>query len=290
MSKAKVLVFWDYDAQWGADRSRSPGGPKNWGPLEFENTERLLELHEKYEVPACFAVVGAVALPGIRPYHDPEQVRRLHLAGHEVASHSFRHDWLPGLGRGELMETLRKSKEALEQCIGAAVTSFVPPWNQPFDYSAALSFSLSERRNAGRDRTDLQKLCSGLFEAGYRFCRVAYRPLRQRIAEKLLRRPFCRPSRVEEIEGVACARLNTPGGFMADTEAVLEQCVERGGLAVVYGHPHSIRSGNSQDEIWLEPFLRKLQMLEQSGRLDICLPRDFLSVRSVPSECAAAAV
>src|SRR5215470_10951843 len=81
------MIFWDYDTQWGADRSRSGGGPKSWGALDFENTERLLQLHEQFDIPACFAVVGAAALPGSRPYHDPEQIRRIHQAGHEVASH-----------------------------------------------------------------------------------------------------------------------------------------------------------------------------------------------------------
>src|SRR5436189_6081791 len=127
------VMFWDYDTQWGADRSRSGGGAKTWGHKEFENTERLLDLHGQFSVPACFAVVGAAALPGARPYHDPAQIRRIHAAGHEVASHSFRHDWLPALGRDALIETLRRSKETLEDCIGAPVTSFVPPFNQPYD-------------------------------------------------------------------------------------------------------------------------------------------------------------
>lgn len=272
---AKVLLFWDYDAQWGADRSRLPGGPKDWGHLEFENTERLLELHSQYHVPACFAVVGSVALPGKRPYHDPEQIRRIHAAGHEIASHSFRHDWLPGMSETELRDTLRWSKDALEQCIGAPVTSFVPPWNQPFDYPAGLSFSLSERRGAGGSRTNLSQLCGALFETGYRFCRVAYRPMRQRIVERIVGRTMYEPSDLETISGVTCTRLNTPGGFMAETDMVLELCIQRGGLAVVYGHPHSLRSGNSQDAIWLEPFLKKLQLLQQNDLVRVCLPSEF---------------
>lgn len=274
--KARVLFFWDYDAQWGADRSRLPGGPKTWGHLEFENTEILLDLHARYEIPACFAVVGSVALPGERPYHDPEQIRRIHQAGHEIASHSFRHDWLPGLGKAELRESLSCSKDALEQCIGAPVRTFVPPWNQPFDYMAGLSFSWSERTNGGGSRTDLAGLCETLEETGYRFCRVAYRPMRERLIECVLRKTIYRPSLPEVIHGVTCTRLNTPGGFMADTEAVLEMCLGTGGLAVVYGHPHSVRSGNSQDVIWLEPFLQKLNLLEKRGLLEMCLPRDLL--------------
>ena len=270
-----MLFFWDYDAQWGADRSRLPGGPKNWGHLEFENTERLLGLHEEYGVPACFAVVGSVALPGERPYHDPGQIRRIHAAGHEVGSHSFRHDWLPGLALEELRQTLRCSKDALEQCIGAPVTAFVPPWNQPFDYPAGLSFSWSERRMAPKVRTNLSQLCKVLAETGYRFCRVAYRPLKQRLAEILVRRELYQPSILENIHGITCTRLNTPGGFMADTEWVLELCIQQGGVLVVYGHPHSLSSGNSQDWIWLEPFLQKLRLLQQNGLIDICLPRQL---------------
>src|SRR5580693_551116 len=102
MKPAQLLMFWDYDTQWGGDRSRAGFGPRNWGALDFENTETLLGLHEKFRVPACFAVVGAAALPGVRPYHDPAQIRRIHQCGHEIASHGFRHEWVPGLQRPEL--------------------------------------------------------------------------------------------------------------------------------------------------------------------------------------------
>src|SRR6476661_7448064 len=61
-----LLFFWDYDTQWGADADRvnKPGSNTSWHRFEMENTERLLDLHAQYNVPACFAVVGASALPG----------------------------------------------------------------------------------------------------------------------------------------------------------------------------------------------------------------------------------
>ena len=270
-----LLFFWDYDTQWGADRSRLPGG-REWGRWEFEHTERLLELHARYAVPACFAVVGAAALLGERPYCDPDQVRRIHGMGHEVASHSYRHEWLPGLDRRSLLETLRTSKDALEQCVGAPVVSFVPPYNQPFDYPRGWSFSLSERRQAGRERTDLPRLCDALWETGYRFCRVSYRPVPLRLAERLVRRPLLRPSLPERIGGVTCVRLNTPGGFDRRAVAMVERCARGGGFAVVYGHPHSLRAGDAQDETWLVPFLRRVHGLQRQGRLRICLPRELI--------------
>ncbi len=277
MKSAKFIVFWDYDTQWGADRSWYPR-VRDWGYLEFEYTERLLELHATYNVPACFAVVGAAALPGTRPYHDPAQIRQIHAAGHEVASHSFHHEWLPGLDRKSLLETLRRSKDSLEQCIGGPVVSFVPPYNQPHDYPQGFSFSWSERRGAGRERTDLYRLCDALRETGYRCCRVAYQSIHLRVAERLLKRSLHRPSYPGTIAGVTCLRVNTPCGFDPGAVAMLNRCVAEGGLVVVYGHPHSLRSGNSQDENWLVPFLKRVQGLQRDGLIRTCLPRDLVDL------------
>ena len=163
-------------------RSIADAARPRLGHLEFPGTDELLELHERFGVPACFAVVGAAALPGERPYHDPKQIRRIHAAGHEIASHAFKHEWLPGLDRRALLRTLRDSKDALEQCIGAPVVSFVPPFNQPFHYARGWSFSVSELREAGVHHTTLDRLCDALRETGYAFCRVAYAPLTERAA------------------------------------------------------------------------------------------------------------
>lgn len=273
----ELLLFWDYDTAWGADRSRAPGGPKAWGPLEFTETERLLELHAEYEVPACFAVVGAAALAGERPYHDPAQIRRIHAAGHEVGSHALRHEWLPGLRRAEVLESLRVSRESLEQCVGAAVTAFVPPYNQPFDFPRKLSISLSERRTGSPERMSLGPLCQALRETGYRFCRVAYRSALQRVRDRLVRRRVEKPVRPEWIAGLLCARLNTPGGFDSESQELVVRTANQGGLAVVYGHPHSLHSGNSQDEKHFLQFLSLVRDLRRSRRLRVVLPREIVA-------------
>lgn len=276
-ANTQVIFFWDYDAQWGADRSRGPGGNNHrWGHLEFINTERLLELHDTFQIPACFAVVGSAALDGNRPYHDPDQIRRIHAAGNEVASHTHRHEWIPGLPKNRLKETLRTSKDALEQCIGAEVVSFVPPYNQPFDYLPAGSISLAERREARSDRTDLRRLCETLREAGYRFCRVAFRPLIRRVFESLFNKRIDRIENLMNIRGIQCLRLNTAGGFSLETRKALLKAAGKPGFLVVYGHPHSLSLGNSQDENWLVPFLRRVQKLKDQGRVRISLPRELV--------------
>lgn len=275
MADLKIIFFWDYDTQWGADRSRSGGGRKDWGPLEFKNSDTLLDLHAEYDIPACFAVVGAAALPGERPYHDPLQIKRIFKAGHEIASHSMRHDWLPGLNPKELRQTLKESKDALEQCIGNEVTAFVPPWNEPFDCIQRLSISLSERLSVKSDRTDVYRLCEALKETGYKFTRISYRPLHQRAGEFLLNRRLDNPVFVEEIQGVKSVRLNSSGGFKEDVKFLIEKNLDRPGIIVVYGHPHSIQSGNSQDLKYLIPLMRYVAAMKTQKKINTLLPREL---------------
>lgn len=272
----KLIIFWDYDTQWGADRSRSPGGPKGWGHLEFENTERLLELHAAYSLPACFAVVGAAALPGSRPYHDPDQIRCIDRMGHEIASHSMYHDWLPGLGYSRLLRTLKESKDALEQCIGKAVISFVPPFNQPFDYWKKGSLSISERREAAAGRIDLLRLMDALSETGYLFSRVSYLSLLERLVMLLFKKELDRPEVPEKIGQITCLRLNTPGGFKQKTMEMVERSGRDGNYTLVFAHPHSLHRGDAQDEKFYIPFLRRVKQLVDSGSVEVVLPRQLV--------------
>ena len=272
-ARPTLLFFWDYDTQWGGDRSRAGSGPKQWGHAEFENTERLLDLHREFGIPACFAVVGAAAFPGQRPYHDPAQIREIHAAGHEVASHSLRHEWLPGLDRRALRDAVQRSKDALEQCIGAEVLSFVPPYNQPFDYPMGLSFSLSERREAGPERTDLPRLCETLRDAGYRFCRVAYRPLTVRLADYVLRRSLHRPAELETIRDIRCLRLNTPVGFGLQSRVLIEKHLHHPGIWVLHGHPHSVsEEGSPQSLGEFRALLEDVAQWQLEGRVRCSLP------------------
>jgi peptidoglycan/xylan/chitin deacetylase (PgdA/CDA1 family) len=265
------MLFWDYDAQWGADRSRT--GPKPWGLAEFLNTERLLGVLADRMVPSVFACVGAVAQAGERPYHDPDQIRRIHDAGHEVASHSYKHEWLPGLSPSALRETLLSSRLALEDCIGAEVVTFVPPWNQPYDFLRVGSLSLSERREvSGRPRTDVPRLCSMLRETGYRFTRLAFRGGYRRIAEWLARREYPRPAAVRELNDIKYVLLNTAAGFDGAAHTIVDRVVNEGGIAVLWGHPHSLTAENSQNMRHLTVMLDRLIELRAKGLLEIVLP------------------
>jgi hypothetical protein len=274
-SPARCVLFWDYDTQWGLDRSRSGRAAEGLGLREFVNTDRILDLLARYQLPACFAVVGAAALPGERPYHDPAQIRRISAAGHEIASHSFQHEWLPGLDRSALEATLRLSREALEQCTGSAVETFVPPFNEPRDFPGRLSFSLSERRQARGVRTNLPRLCDALRVAGYRRCRVAYQPLALQAMRRIGGERLFAPRRPISVRGVQCLRLNAGCGFGPDSRRSVAECARRGGVAVLYGHPHSLDGGDTQSEAHLVECLAALARWQKEGLVRTCLPRDL---------------
>ena len=98
-----------------------------------------------------------------------------------------------------------------------------------------------------------------------------------RLAEYVLRRRLDFPEQPAGIRGVTCVRLNTPCGFQLPSIKMLQRCAKRGGFVVVYGHPHSLRSGNSQDVSRLVPFLKEVRRLRESGRIVPRLPRQVLT-------------
>jgi peptidoglycan/xylan/chitin deacetylase (PgdA/CDA1 family) len=241
---------------------------------EFANTERILALLAEREIKSVFACVGAAALPGERPYHDPAQIRRMHAEGHEIGSHSFRHEWLPALDPASLRDALLRSRQALEDCIGGPVGTFVPPWNQPYDYLRVGSLSVSERREVpGRARTDVPRLCAMLRETGYTFTRLAYRGGVRRIVELLSQKEHPRRAKVATLEGVRYVLLNTPAGFDDPALQMVRRVAREGGIAVVWAHPHSLTADNPQHERYFVPFLDELSALRRQGLVDVVLPR-----------------
>jgi hypothetical protein len=123
-----------------------------------------------------------------------------------------------------------------------------------------------------RDRIDLPRLCHALAETGRRMARVTYRAVHDQLIERFLRRATDRPAAPERIGALTCLRLNTPGGFDGANRAMVERCARDGGIAVVYGHPHSLHSGNSQDRRHFVALLELIVRLRSEGRLRVLLP------------------
>jgi polysaccharide deacetylase family protein (PEP-CTERM system associated) len=99
-----------------------------WESRVEANTHRMLGLLERHGVKATFFVLGWVA------DRYPRLVREIHDRGHEVGSHGYWHRLVYELSPAEFREDLRRSRNALENAVGAKVTAH-----------RAASFSITSR-------------------------------------------------------------------------------------------------------------------------------------------------
>jgi polysaccharide deacetylase family protein (PEP-CTERM system associated) len=83
--------------------------------------DALLSSLDQRGVSGTFFVLGWLA------EHRPEVVRAIAEAGHEVASHGFRHERVTALDPETFREDIKSSKRALEDLIGKAVLGYRAP-------------------------------------------------------------------------------------------------------------------------------------------------------------------
>ena len=87
-----------------------------------ENTEKILELFEKYNVNATFFVLGYIA------EKFPELIKKISGLGHEISSHTYSHMDLRKVSKEEFKEDFFKSKNILEKITGGKVEGFRAPF------------------------------------------------------------------------------------------------------------------------------------------------------------------
>jgi polysaccharide deacetylase family protein (PEP-CTERM system associated) len=96
-------------------------GPAQWDRLDFrlaQNVYNLLELLEIYQTKATFFVLGWVA------DRYPQIIREIDAAGHEIASHGYRHRLIYRLSPETFRDYVHRSKQILEDLIGKPVLGY----------------------------------------------------------------------------------------------------------------------------------------------------------------------
>lgn len=95
-----------------------------WDSIESRidvGMDRLLGLLEQHDARGTFFVLGWLA------DRRPDLVRRIVDEGHELASHGWDHARVTTIGMGAFRESVRRSKDVLEQIAGIEVTGFRAP-------------------------------------------------------------------------------------------------------------------------------------------------------------------
>ncbi|MFF5204985.1 polysaccharide deacetylase family protein [Streptosporangium sp. NPDC000396] len=85
-------------------------------------TGQILDVLERYAVPAAFFCVGLHATAG------SQEVARMSEAGHVIGNHTWSHPFLPDLSRDQLDEQIERTHEVLALAGGTPSNLFRPPY------------------------------------------------------------------------------------------------------------------------------------------------------------------
>ncbi len=92
-----------------------------WAPRIERNTDRLLSLFDERRVHGTFFILGWVA------ERNPGLIRRISLAGHELACHSYDHHPIQKQTRAEFRRDLVRAKRLIEDLSGQRVIGYRAP-------------------------------------------------------------------------------------------------------------------------------------------------------------------
>ena len=85
------------------------------------SVDRVLDLLDRFDVRATFFTVGTVA------ESHPEMVRRIADRGHEIACHSYRHEWVSRQSPEDFRADVYRGKAVLEDLTGKQVIGYRAP-------------------------------------------------------------------------------------------------------------------------------------------------------------------
>lgn len=96
------------------------------------NTNRILDLLEEHRAQATLFVLGWVA------ERQPELIRRIAAAGHEIASHGYGHDLIYTLSPAEFRADVERGKKLLEDVTGERVIGYRAPSFSITDWAVSI--------------------------------------------------------------------------------------------------------------------------------------------------------
>ncbi|WEK42345.1 MAG: DUF3473 domain-containing protein [Candidatus Sphingomonas colombiensis] len=226
----------------------------DWESLESRverNTGMVLDLFAEAGVKATFFTLGWVAS------RHPALIRRIVAEGHEIASHGWDHARVFTMDAGTFRDDLRRTRAALEDAGGAAVTGYRAP-----------SFSIDAR-------TPWAHVV--LAEEGYAYSSsvapVAHDHYGWRDSPRYAWRPLADASLVElpvTVAEIAGRRLATGGGFFrllpsALTNFAVRQVNGEKQPAIFYFHPWEVDPG--QPRVADAPMRSKLRHYSRLGAM-----------------------
>tara|TARA_Y100000310_G_scaffold329502_1_gene399497 strand:+ start:2555 stop:3370 length:816 start_codon:yes stop_codon:yes gene_type:complete len=263
MRKGKLIIYWDYELQQGADTSTLKYQD---GIEDYHQTESILNQLKKHDLKTCFAVLGYAAEKGDLPYHAPQQIQQMAEAGHEVGSHTQNHQRISNLSYPQLLQELKQSKENIEKITRTKCTAFVPPWDKPqYFFSNGVDFKPGSFI-PHFSKLNLNQICSALKTTGYLTYRVC--PLTSRFTKFKLSKLFRK-------KNITCIPSRMGNGFDIQAKRLVKKAILNRGLAVVYAHPRGLAHPGPQNKVYFEDFIRFTSKLVADRKLEMILPQEL---------------
>lgn len=276
---ATLLMIWDYDSALGQINSQLPYN-FHYTPIyqEMENVENIIKLCSRHKFKMTFACLGFAAEPGNLPFNNPEQIKKISDEGHEIASHSWKHEWFPYLTEAQVYKSLERSKNSLEKCLGKSntVNGFVPPHSRPMSWYKKFSFSLGDRGfypfHKGADLGFVIKQLSNL---NYKWCRVlkSYKPLWEKISNT--NNSEINFNKWETHDNIVCVPQHYTG-FDEGALNYLHKAIELNETAVIVGHPAALNRNGAESQENFNRFIQEVVIHNSEGTLDVITVTEFI--------------
>ncbi|MBI5401960.1 MAG: DUF3473 domain-containing protein [Ignavibacteriae bacterium] len=226
-----------------------------------QNTERLLDLFDKYGTKATFFVLGWIAEV------VPELITKIEEQGHEIASHGYSHSLITEITPDYFDNDIKKALEVTRKCVKQKIRGFRAP---SFTVTKKTLWALDILADNGIEYD------SSVFPVGFHpDYGISDAPLSvYKINEKIIEVPLS----VVEIFGkrIPCSG----GGYFRQfpyslTKYLMKKCNNAGRPVIFYIHPWEIDA--EQPKINL-PFIKKIRhynnLNKTYGRLEKLL-KDF---------------
>ena len=264
----KIYLIWDFDGPIGQINATYPYNFHYKTVLrEIQNVQYILDILEKRNIHSIFAITGFTGEEGSFPYNAPDLIRQIHSRGHEIASHSWKHEWLPKYSPGQVFKSMKRSKDILEQCIGisGSVAGFVPPHNRPMTWMQKYAYSLGDIMPYPLSKTgNLQNIIRAAHQIGYKWIRVSYQPFYHRIKPDPLFRFKQNNQQYKNLKILLSHSL----GFAENSIQAVKKGVMLKKDVVITAHPSGLsRKGSEHTDNFMN-FLDNLETLRKEKKVE----------------------
>lgn len=279
---AKIILIWDYDTPLTTITATKPYNYNFEASLQEANdVDTILKYADDNQLKFTFAVVGFGAEKTVYPFDVRDKIKKIHTQGHEIASHSWKHEWVPHLTRFQIQKTLERSKSALEDCISAKglVKGFVPPHDRPMSWPSKFAFSIDDRAiYPFHPGASIGYLLQELKRQDYGWCRVSHRPFWKKLIDwrgsdfqQRLKKSWAVSNGIVYFQG-------TYSGFDKPLMPLIDIAIKKSYPIVIVGHPAALSRNKTGNLKHFDGFINYLVPKIKAGDAITYTVNDFIRV------------